>query len=166
MKFRCDSCGEEHDLAEISFGIDRPVQWDQLSESDRARSVLGGEQCEINTDEGTNYFVRGCLEIPVKATDRAFTWQVWCSLSERSYLEVSDHWEDVLRTQLGPYFGWLCSRIPAYPDTLYLKSMVHQREVGVRPSVELEPTDHPLSVDQRNGIEPERLQQMVMALLH
>jgi hypothetical protein len=45
---------------------------------------------------------------------------------------------------------------------MLLKTMVHQREVGVRPWVELEPTDHPLAIHQRDGIEPQRL----LALLH
>src|SRR5215831_8075762 len=43
------------------------------------------------------------------------------------------------------------TKVPGYPDTAFLKTMVHQREVGVRPSVELEPTDRPLAVDQRDG---------------
>jgi hypothetical protein len=49
---------------------------------------------------------------------------------------------------------------------MFLKTMVHQREIGVRPRVELEATNHPLAVDQRDGIEPDRLKQMVIELLH
>jgi hypothetical protein len=32
--------------------------------------------------------------------------------------------------------------------------------------VELEPTDHPLAIDQRDGIDEERLKKMVVELLH
>jgi hypothetical protein len=39
-----------------------------------------------------------------------------------------------------------------YPDNILLKTRVHTRAVGTRPYVELEPTDHPLSIEQRNGI--------------
>jgi hypothetical protein len=35
---------------------------------------------------------------------------------------------------------------------LSLKTMVHTQPVGVRPSIELEPTDHPLAIEQREGI--------------
>src|SRR5881398_1763911 len=100
------------------------------------------------------------------ALKRTFSGGVWCSLSEKSYLEVSDHWEDPARERLGPYFGWLCTKIPGYPDTAFLKTMVHQRAVGVRPWVELERTDHPLAVDQRDGIEEDRLRGIVIGLLH
>jgi hypothetical protein len=67
---------------------------------------------------------------------------------------------------LGPHFGWLCTKIPGYHDTVFLKTMVHQREVGLRPSVELEPTEHPLAVDQRQGIDEKRMRKIASGLLH
>lgn len=166
MRFTCATCGAEHDLDEISFGTDAPVQWDLLSDDERSRSLLAGEQCEIDSDEGRSFYIRACLEIPVRGTGRTFTWGVWCSLSEKSYLEVSEHWDDPARLNLGPHFGWLCTKIPGYPDTVFLKTMVHQREVGVRPLVELEATDHPLAVDQRHGIDEDRMKDIVIGLLH
>lgn len=56
--------------------------------------------------------------------------------------------------------------IPGYPDTAFLKTMVNQREVGVRPLVELESTDHPLAVEQRDRIEEDSLRELVIGLLH
>jgi hypothetical protein len=38
-----------------------------------------------------------------------------------------------------------------------LKARIHQRPVGERPWIELEPTDHPLSIEQRNGIDGARI---------
>jgi hypothetical protein len=35
--------------------------------------------------------------------------------------------------------------------------MVHTQAVGLRPEIELEPTDHLLSVEQRDGITWERV---------
>ena len=46
--------------------------------------------------------------------------------------------------------NWL--RLPCYPDTVNLKTNVHTRAVGERPFIDVEPTDHPLAVEQRNGI--------------
>jgi len=166
MRFTCATCGAEHDLDDISFGAQAPAQWNGLSEDERSRSVLGQERCEIDSAEGRSFYLRAVLEIPIRGTDRVFTWGVWCSLSEKSFVEVSEHWKDPARTTMAPRFGWLCTKIPGYPDTLFLKTMVHQREVGARPWVELEPTDHPLAVDQREGIDEERLKSIVMELLH
>jgi hypothetical protein len=166
MEFTCQTCGRRHDASEISFGADAPVQWALVSEKERARSELGGEQCVIEADGQTYFFVRACLEVPIKGAAPAFTWGVWVSLSEKSFLEMSDHWEDPSRSNLGPYFGWLCTKIPEYPDTVFLKTMIHQRAVGQRPIVELDQSDHPLSVDQRNGIDPVRMQEIISRVLH
>jgi hypothetical protein len=166
MHFNCAICGNNHDLEEISFGSDAPFQWSLLSDSERSRSFLAGEQCEIESGEGRSFYIRACLEIPIQGTDRNFTWGVWCSLSETSYQEIAEHWENPARTSFGPHFGWLCTVIPGYPDTAFLKTMVHQRELGTRPRVVLEPTDHPLAIDQRDGIQEARLKELVIELIH
>lgn len=166
MEFTCSSCKAVHDLSQISFGADAPVQWGPLSETERARSELGQEQCVINANDGRHFFVRACLEIPVKGSNQVFCWGVWVSLSEKSFLEMSEHWDDPKRTQYGPYFGWLCTQVPEYPDSVFLKTSVHQRGVGLRPLVKLEPTDHPLAVHQREGIDPNQLQGIVVRVLH
>lgn len=166
MRFSCATCGSEHDLDDISFGAAAPLQWELISDEERSRSVLGGDQCEIDSREGRSFYIRACLEIPVRGTDRRFTWGVWCSVSEQNYEEISEHWDDPARLSIGPHFGWLCTKIPGYPDTAFLKTMVHQRALGVRPSIELETTDHPLAVDQRDGIEEYRLRELVIGLLH
>lgn len=64
-------------------------------------------------------------------------------------------------------FVWLSTTLPPYePTTLNLKTNVHTREVGVPPFIELEPTDHPLAVEQRTGITRARVQQFAELLLH
>jgi hypothetical protein len=113
-----------------------------------------------------HFFIHALLHIPIKGSDEMFTWGVWCSLSEKSYLEVAENWENPERTSMGPYFGWLCNRIPDYPDTLYLKTHVNQRKVGLRPTVELEQTMHPLAIHQREGIEAAELNRIVSVLFH
>ena|SRR6266566_5070348 len=105
MRFTCASCGAEHDIDEMSFGTDAPLQWDLLSDAERSRSLLSADQCEIESDEGRSFYIRGCLEIPIRGTDRTFAWGVWCSLSEQSYTEIAEHWEDPARARIGPHFG-------------------------------------------------------------
>lgn len=54
-----------------------------------------------------------------------------------------------------------------YPTTtLNLKTYLHTRPVGERPFVELEPTDHPLAVEQRTGITPARVREIAAAVFH
>ena len=71
----------------------------------------------------------------------------------------------VQRKDAGPFFGWLSNRFPHYPETLNLKTNVHVRQ-RMRTAVELEPTDHPLAIEQREGISMERLQRIVSVVMH
>ena len=56
-------------------------------------------------------------------------------------------------------FGWLCNRLPPYPDTLELQTSVllHGVDHGGRGSVNKKHDSHPLYIDQRGGITAERL---------
>ena len=64
----CVTCGKEHDATEVSFGADAPVQWNLITENERARSVLAGEQCEIESSEGRSFYIRCCLSVAVYVT--------------------------------------------------------------------------------------------------
>jgi hypothetical protein len=44
--------------------------------------------------------------------------------------------------------------------------MVHTQPIGSRPLIELEPTDHPLAIEQRQGITLARVQEIAGLLLH
>ncbi|MGQ0649804.1 MAG: DUF2199 domain-containing protein [Gemmatimonadaceae bacterium] len=163
MRFRCGTCGEEHQ-GTPSFGWDFPVQYLSVPETERgARCILTSDTCEI---DGQWFFVRGCLEIPVIGEEEAFSWGVWTSLSEKNFRHFIQLYEERRRAQHGPFFGWLCSHIPVYPETLNLKTMVHLRDDGLRPYVELEPTEHPLAAEQRNGITPERVAEIYERVMH
>ena len=63
-------------------------------------------------------------------------------------------------------YGMLCTRLPLYPDTGLLKTHVHLRPLNKRLFIELEPTDHSLAVEQRNGITMARVREIAAALLH
>jgi hypothetical protein len=64
-----------------------------------------------------------------------------------------------------PYFGWLMTSLFCYPETFHLKTNVQSRAVGAVPSVELEPTEHPLAVEQRQGITMERVREFAHMFL-
>lgn len=166
MKFQCAKCGLEHDVQDLAWHFGEPLQWLGATPEEKERSTLTDEQCELVQNGTVHYFIHALLEIPVKGWTDPFVWGVWCSLSESSNLEIAEAWDSPGRVNIGPHFGWLCNRLPGYPDTLLLKTHVHQRDPGLRPLVELEPTDHPIAIDQREGIEPARLQLIVSELLH
>lgn len=125
---------------------------------------LTSDQCVI---DGEAFFVRGLIEIPVVDSDHVFTWRVWASLSKENFARADKLWETTGRENEPPYFGRISTDLGLYsPSTINLKSHVHTRPVGQRPLIELEPTDHPLAVEQRSGITLERVQEIAEAIMH
>ena len=116
------------------------------------------DQCIV---DGQHYFVRGHIEIPVTDCEETFIWSVWVSLSERSFEHMSDNWDTDGREDTAPYFGWLMSALPCYPETLHLKTSVQTQPVGCVPLISIEPSEHPLSTEQQNGITMERVHRII-----
>jgi len=77
-----------------------------------------------------------------------------------------DLWHDSKLLDEPPYFGWLSNSIDLYPETLNLKTNLHSGDIGQRPCLLLEPTDHPLAVEQRSGITMQRVRQIAEHALH
>jgi hypothetical protein len=155
MKFRCHTCGKMHDdLPDI--GADKPDQWWSIPKKERARRIkLTKDTCIIDDD----YFIRGVIEILIHAYPQRFGFGVWVSQKKENFFK---YLENPDTDAIGPFFGWLCTRIAYYEDnTSLLKTMAHFRKGNLRPWIELEPTDHPLAVDQRNGITLEKAWEIV-----
>ncbi|MGW2847054.1 DUF2199 domain-containing protein [Streptomyces sp. NPDC001274] len=106
-------------------------------------------------------------EIPVSGSPEPFSWGVWVSLSRENFGRALDRWQTPGRESEPPYFGWLSTELGLYsPRTTNLKTNAHTRAIGLRPRIELEPTDHPLAVEQRTGITLDRVREIAEAVLH
>lgn len=92
---------------------------------------------------------------------------MWVSLSRDIFARAVSLWTTPGRENEPPCFGWLSTDLPLYqPSTLQLRTRVHMQPVGTRPLIELEPTSHPLAVEQRTGIRLARVQEIAETLLH
>ena len=165
--FRCSKCGQWHDELPLDVGAAEPLYVEELSPDEKAQRVSGepGSDFRVlrrNAAE-VHYFIRGVIEIPVLGTDETFCYGVWTSLSESSYEKANAAYR--VNGSAGPLFGWLSNRLAGYPETLSLKTHVRVRP-DLKASIELEPIDHPLAREQREGISIERVQQIVEPLMH
>ncbi|MET8430885.1 DUF2199 domain-containing protein [Nocardia sp. NPDC004860] len=161
--YTCSRCAEPHDGPPLGYGTPAPAYWN-VEAADQPGSVLGEEQCVI---AGSYFFVRARLVIPISDLDAEFDWGVWVSVSEASFERMSALWDKPERVEEPTYFGWLSTALPLYePTTLNLKTKLHTQPIGDRPLVELEPTDHPLAVEQRTGITSARVQWIAEQILH
>ena len=172
----CPTCGGRHlDLA-TAMGSLSPHAWDVASAAQRDAGELTDDVCflpDADADgphgphgphgadapaQGTSYFLRGEVALPVRdAGDvTSFSWSVWVLLSGESLELLFEHWEDPDRAdRVPPVFGLLASELPYEPSTLDLRAVVHTREPGLVPRIEVERTEgepHPLAREQAEGI--------------
>lgn len=163
--FLCATCGQTHDSIPMCLGAPAPELWFSVPEAEReARVELSSDQCVI---DGQHFFILGRILLPVVDGDDSFIWLAWVSLSEANFVRSCELWESEGREAEPAYFGWLQSALPGYvPGTLSLKTNVQTMPLGQRPLITLEPTEHALAVEQRQGITMARVQQIAEAAFH
>ena len=133
--------------------------YDVPTQEQENRIEMNEDLCIVDEEY---FFIRGCIEIPVVNGSEPFIWDVWVSLSEDGFNKTTKYWEVEGREK--QMKRWLSTSIPCYPETIQLKTKVHTRTIGVRPFIELEPTKHPLSKEQREGITIERIKKIAEEL--
>ena len=162
--FVCKTCGARHDDMPRLLTVAAPAAWEAMPEEERAtRALLTADQCVI---DDAYFFVLGRLELPVHDGGEPFTWMTWVSVSENHFLRASQLWQTRGREAEPPYFAWVQSSLPYPLPTLNLKADLLTQPVGQRPKVFLQETDHPLYREQKLGIGPERVQEIVESILH
>lgn len=173
LRWKCGSCEKWHYGPCLDFSHSSPIYWDEKNEAKNRvgalkppfkklpSDYLDEDSCIINND----YFIRGIIHLPIIGTTETFRWGVWGSLKRENFQKVLTMMDDPKRVELPPMFSWLSNSIDEYPETSNLKMYAHIQEVGERPTFELEPTDHPLSVEYYHGITPERVKEIMMRRL-
>lgn len=158
MAIRCATCGKEHVDALPDLGMDAPDPYLAVPPEERPeRASFTLDRCSIRDEDGTHYFVRGVIRIPIIGQREPFGIGAWVSQSRENF----ERYHRKTRNS-PPTYGWLVNRIPHYAeDTFLLKARLLFHGRGMRPWIELEPTDHPLAVDQRTGITLARAWQIV-----
>jgi hypothetical protein len=162
--YRCGVCGELHEGPPLSYGFGAPLAYYGVSKWWRwYRCFLTTDTCRIDEK---HFFILGNLRLPIVGLEKSFSWTAWVSLSKENFERALSLWETPGREKERPYFGWLSNSIPGYPATMNLKTQVHTQPVGTRPEIELEPTEHHLAREQRDGISWERVKEIASIANH
>ncbi len=126
FKFRCDSCSEIHEGVP-GYGWRRPNDYFSIPEAEREKRIeFTDDTCVIDKEF---FYVRCNLEISVIDASESLSFGVWISVNKASFDRYLETW-----------------------NTENLKVHAYIQGPGLRPAIELEPTDHPLAVQQRQGI--------------
>lgn len=148
----------------LAWVFAEPSGWSRTRDPDSGLyGELYEEQAVVHGRRGSGFYLRGNLEIPVVDAADDLLFVVWVAVSGTDFERARGLWNDPRREEEPPYPGLLCNRIPGYSDTWHLRVRLRSRAVGLRPVVELEPSEHPLAVDQERGVRAARAVQIVNA---
>lgn len=159
----CSGCGMRH-VGLFDLVVDRPSACPKdvvaiaNTELQPAATILSEDFCVVDS---AHYFIRCLLRLPLlDSGGRYFGYGVWTSLSRQNFVIYAESFNTDAQGKLGPWFGYLSNKLNGYPETFALRSQVRPNDGRQRPFVELEPTDHPLVIEQREGISFDRLMQI------
>jgi len=165
--FKCSRCGDIHE-GSPSFAFRAPDHYACLSDEQKASmGRLSDDFCTVTHDEGTDYFVRAVLEVPIHGVEDPFLWGVWVSLSKKSFDRYYETFDDPVQGE--GFFGWVCNDIGVYPYPSTRPADVEVQSGNQRPKVVLhkgDPEDDQLVIDQAQGISVARAQELAEKALH
>jgi hypothetical protein len=157
----CGCCGKQYDTLPLAYALDEPDPW-RVGAAEGRAGVLGSDTCVI---EGREYFIRGRIVIPVIDHKDPFIWGLWAAVSQESFERFGQLWDAAIREDEPSFPARLGSDLPIYPPTFNLPCKVLMKNARRRPSFEPEPGDHPLAVEQRNGITLDRVKAIAATML-
>jgi len=161
IRFTCGFCGDVHEGAP-SVAYKSPDACHAIPEAQRGDDTrLQADFCMV---EARDYFIRCTLEIPILDCNDTFMWGVWLRVGYVDFVDYWEHFEEDDRE--GCYSGWFGNRLPVYPDTLGLAGCAVLQPHGKRPIIELDPTDHPLSLDYQHGISWDQAVEIAQIAMH
>lgn len=163
FSFKCSSCEQIHE-GSPSFGFGAPDPYLEQSEEVQKKGKLTDDLCFYTDEDGTHYFVRTVLEIPIDGVDEPFTWGIWSSLSKASYDRYVDTYDNPDTEDC--FFGYLSNYLPFYENTYALKLDVNPQQNNQRPLLVLHDSEHQLVCDFVNGISIPRAQEIAEHCMH
>lgn len=157
--YKCSCCGQVYDELPLCFGTDFPAYYFSVPPDERERRIeLKESLCVVDEQ---HFFHRGRLTIPIVDHTEKMIFNVWTSISADNFSKRMALWEDSKRIKEAPYFGWLQTIVPTYGDTLNIKTIAIEREVGIIPEIKSIEEGHRLTIDQENGITYKRAVEIV-----
>lgn len=164
FEFVCPTCKKTNRGVPAFRAMHAPASYYLVpSEERRARCSLAEDNCIVDRK---TYLIKGALELPVHDELEAFSWGVWVAVSEASHTVWKETRQNLRRSHVRALPGWLNSWLPLYPSTINLRVLVHLRDDGEAPSIELQPTDHLLSLEQSRGLSRDRVIQLYDLTVH
>lgn len=162
--YTCSCCGKECHELPLCFGTDYPDYYFSIPPNEIAERIeLNESWCVIDKE---HFFHRGRITIPIIDYTENLIFNVWTSISPENFIKRMELWEVPDRVDQEPYFGWLQTIVPTYGDTLNIKTIAIEQQVGLIPEIKLIEEEHLLTFDQENGVSYKKAVEIVDEILN
>jgi hypothetical protein len=150
-RWTCAVCGKLHGDLPMDIAFQRPQQFFEVPEVDRADRIWmnAAANADFCVLDAKVFLVRAFRPIQVEG-NRTFRFGVWVRVDEAAFSTYHSCARDLDNPP--SYAGYLASEVPAYPKTLDLSARVQLAGHNDRPTIKLDVCDHPLVLEQQNGI--------------
>jgi hypothetical protein len=98
--------------------------------------------------------------------EEPFVWGVWAEVSPINFVRTNELWTVEGREAEAAFPGWLNTQMPVFGDTYNLEVSVQTQPVGKRPQFTVVDEEHPLAIEQRDGISMRRVEEIAERMLH
>jgi hypothetical protein len=161
--FVCGVCGERHELP-LSYSGKAPMAAGKIPVDElEQRIVITPDQCVIDDKD---FYLRGRILVPVIGVEEPFVWGVWAEVSPINFVRTNELWTVEGREAEAAFPGWLNTQMPVFGDTYNLEVSVQTQPVGKRPQFTVVDEEHPLAIEQRDGISMRRVEEIAERMLH
>ena len=154
----CAICGRRHAPLEPTVGYVKPAAFFVVPAAERAARV------KINTDlcsiDDRFFLIRGVARVPyTDVADDHFEWGLWAQVSESAFRRALELWE-VDGSGEPPFDGLVSAEPPGYDGLMDHPCKVQLIDATQRPLITLEPSDHLMCREQRDGITRRRMHEI------
>lgn len=151
----CSVCGEYHPVSDMELSFRRPDRICEMPEAEReAECQESDDICVIRRE---HFFVRGVLPLPIPGGNQPYRIGLWVELNEEDFRRVLELWEEPAQAHEAPFAVRIANHIPQLPETLGLCASLRLTGPATRPDVLVGDPEHPLHVEQLNGISRDRI---------
>ena len=158
---RCDICGRRHYPLDTAIGYDAPAHFFLVPEDERERRVkISPDLCQVDDEF---FLIRGVAEIPFTDAEGCFEWGLWALISKASFERALELWE-VDEPNEPPFAGRISGEPPGYDGLMEHPCRVQLVSATQRPLITLEPSDHLMYREQRDGIPVKRMHDIQFGL--
>ncbi len=164
MTYICSICGKEHAALPRDMAYKLPGDYFDVPFDEREKRVWldTGTNPDLCVIDGSKFYLRGVLSIPIKGEEDEFRWGTWIEVEKKDFQRYYELWNETDMSNEPSFRGFLSGGIRDFPDSDELEVIVELQSDNQRPRLTVASEAHPLAIAQREGVTPEDVHTFIL----